>query len=86
MRRLPVQDEVVEGGESVVLVDGRVLVLSPVATTILALVGEDCVSLPRIVEGLVTAFGDPGGNVGIVAMTESALRDLRCEGLVNLDP
>jgi hypothetical protein len=86
VRRLPVQDEVVDGEESVVLVDGRVLVLSPVATTILSLIGQDCVSLSRIVEGLVTAFGDPDGNVGIVAMTESALHDLCCEGLVNLGP
>ena len=83
--RLPVQDEVVDGGESAVFVDGRVLVLSPVATEILSIVGEECVPFSRIVDGLVTAFGEPSGNVGIAEATEAALHHLRSEGLVNLD-
>ena len=85
VRRLPVQDEVVDGLESAVLVDGRVLVLSPVATKILSIIGDQSVDFSRIVDGLVTAFGMPGGNVGIVEATEDALHHLRCEGLVNSD-
>lgn len=82
-RRAAYVDEYVEAGESAVLLEHRVLVLSPMATTILATIGEGEVDVATIAAVLEATFGAaPGGDS--VAATRAALESLAEKGLVEL--
>jgi hypothetical protein len=59
VRRVPLVDEYVEDGESAVLVGDRVLVLSPLATTVLSLLGEEWTEVSWVAERLAMDFGAP---------------------------
>lgn len=84
VRRLPVIDEYLEDGEAAVFVDGKVVVLSELATTALALIGDDWSRLDVIADGLVRRYGpapdDPSGRQS----TEDALRALADVKIVEL--
>ena len=70
------------GGESAVFVDGRVLVMSELATTLL-----DLVAAPRDIADLATAlsglYGPPEGDE--VAVTSALVDDLVAEGVLAVD-
>ncbi|HSE09223.1 MAG TPA: hypothetical protein VLB29_11215 [Nocardioidaceae bacterium] len=82
VRRVPWVDEHVEGGESAVLVGDQVFVLSELATTILAAIGESTVELADVATVLGEAFGPPPEGSDLVAATESAVRELSDQGLL----
>lgn len=84
VRALPVHDELVRDGESVVLLDGHLLRLSPVATAIRALARE-WVELDRLAALLEDEFGAPEG-VPAVESTAAAVADLHRSGVVAVDP
>ena len=75
-------DWYVEGDDSAVFVGDQVLVLSPIATAILQVVGEETASLDEISEALLDRFGDPGRPVAEV--TGEMLRELAEQGVVRL--
>ena len=83
-RSTPVTDRLVVGDESVVLVDNVVIHLSPVPTAIYDQIGE-WADLPEIAEALETRFGPPPDGATTLIATESALRDLEDQGLVERD-
>jgi hypothetical protein len=83
-RRGEIADEYVEGGEAAVLVGTEVIVLSPLATTLLALVGDDWTDVDVVSDGLVQVFGEPVGGEATAA-TLDALRALELRGVVELD-
>jgi hypothetical protein len=86
-RRLPVIDEYVDGEEAAVFVDDKVLVLSPLATHLLALVGYDWTELTTLAEAVVDAFGAPPGGQSADEATSDALRTLEAQGIVTIaDP
>ena len=58
-RRLPVVDEYVHGDQVAVFVDGRVLVLSVVASTVLSAVGETWRSISAIASDVIVSVGEP---------------------------
>jgi hypothetical protein len=74
-------------GESVVLVDRRVVRLSPLAVTLLDLLdARDEWALDHELAGeLVDRFGVPPEGRTPLESTRTALRDLEAEGLVDLD-
>lgn len=84
VRRVPCVDEYVEGGESAVLSDDQVFVLSPLATTILAVIGEDAVDVTDIAVVLGESFGEPPDGTGLVVATTAAIRSLAEIGLVEM--
>jgi len=71
-------------GEAVVLVGREVVRLSALATTLLDSC-PDWTSVPQLVEVLLEAFGPTPEGVDAVVTTESALRTLADQGLVELD-
>jgi hypothetical protein len=77
-------DEYVEDGEAAVFVDGRVVVLSPLATHLLGLVADDWTDLTTVSQGLEAAFGVPPTGSAAEATTE-ALQALEAEGVVELE-
>ena len=81
-RRLPFLDEYVEDGESAVLIDERVMVLSPLATTILAAADGGWVDVEEVAEALLAAFGPPPDGADLLSTTESAVLELAAQGLV----
>lgn len=84
-RRLPVLDEYVENGESAVFVDGIVLALSPVATTILAALDEVSWRDSQDVADLLTyAFGPPPDGASAADATRSGLLELADLRLVEI--
>ncbi|MGH3331095.1 MAG: hypothetical protein ACRDPJ_07260 [Nocardioidaceae bacterium] len=83
-KRRPFHDEYIENGESAVFVDGRILVLSELATSILALMGDDLVDVSLVAEGLLEAYGPPGDGVDLEAATSAAMQNLAAEGLVEV--
>lgn len=59
VRRLPVIDEYVEDGRSAVLVQGKVFALSEIGTSVLALLGEEWITLEQLESGLEETIGAP---------------------------
>jgi hypothetical protein len=84
VRRVPWLDEYVEGGESAVLVDDRVFVLSELATTLLAAIGSEAVEVSDVAAVLEERFGAPPDGVDLVDATETAVRELALQGLVEM--
>lgn len=82
-RRVPVQDEVVRDGESVVLLDRQVIRLSALGTTLLELCGQ-WRGVGELAAELAERFGAPPEGADATAMTEAALRALHQQGLVDL--
>jgi hypothetical protein len=82
-RRLPVQDEVLENDQSVVMARDMVLLLSPLATRILALAGDGA-DVPDIASRLEKEFGPPGDDRQTLAFTLGALRELAGQHLVEV--
>ncbi len=85
-RRRAVLDEYHEDGEAAVFVDGNVVVLSPLATHLLSLVGDDWTELAAIAAGLEEAFGPPPGEGSTDEATRSALGELQAQGILDLRP
>jgi hypothetical protein len=84
-RRVPVVDEYTEDGEAAVFVDGRVVVLSPLATHLLGLVDDDeWTDLRTLSQGLEAAFGVPPTGSAAEATAE-ALQALEAEGVVEIE-
>ena len=84
-RRGDIADEYVEDGQAAVLVGTEVIVLSPLATALLGLIGDDWVDARVVTEGLVRGFGEPAGQLSADAATAEALRALAAHRLVELD-
>jgi hypothetical protein len=84
-RRGDIADEYVEDGQAAVLVGTEVIVLSPLATVLLGLLGDDWVDARVVTEGLVRGFGKPAGPVSAGVATVEALRALAAHRLVELD-
>jgi hypothetical protein len=82
-RRVPVQDEVIRDGESVVLLGRQVIRLSAIGTTLLELTG-DWRGVEELTVELTDRFGQPPEGFDATAMTESALQALHEQGLVEL--
>ena len=83
-------DRVDRCGESVVLVDRRVVRLSPLAVTLLDLLDlldahDGWVPDHELAGGLVARFGTPPEGHLPLESTRTALRDLQGEGLVDLE-
>lgn len=84
VRRRPFDDEYVEDGESAVLLDDQVFVLSPIATTILGFVGSSTVSVAEVAEVLRETYGDPPDGSHLLATTTAAVEALAELGLLEL--
>ena len=84
VRRRPYLDEYVEGGESAVLIDDQVFVLSPLATTILAVIGDRDVPVGEVAEVLAETYGEPPDGTDLLAATTSAVESLAESGLVEM--
>jgi hypothetical protein len=69
-------------GESAVFVDGRVLALSELATTLLDLVGDGR-DLDELAAGLSAAFGPPEGDE--VEVTTALVTDLATERVLSIE-
>lgn len=82
VRRVPFLDEYAEGGESAVLVGDRVFVLSELATTILAAIGDETVSIDVVAAVLEEAFGAPPDGTDLSAATAAAVQELVAQGLL----
>lgn len=82
-RRLPVADEIHEGGESVVLLDGNVLLLSALATSLLRGVGDGA-ELSEVADALGVEFGLPPDGVSPLDLTVVKARELVEQGLLEL--
>ena len=82
-RRVPVQDEVVRDGESVVLLGRQALRLSAIGTTLLELTG-DWRDVAELTDDLTDRFGHPPTGHSATGMTEAALQALQHQGLVEL--
>lgn len=82
VRRVPFLDEYAEGGESAVLVGDRVFVLSELATTILAAIGDETVSVDVVAVVLEEAFGAPPDGTDLSAATAAAVQELVAQGLL----
>jgi hypothetical protein len=83
VRRVPVDDEVVRDGESVVLLARQVIRLSALGTTVLELC-PGWVTLPEVAEGLVAQFGAPPDGSDPTPVVEAAVASLHEQGLVEL--
>lgn len=84
-RRGNITDEYVEDGQAAVLVGTDVIVLSPLATALLALLDDDWADVRDVTAGLVRSFGTPPEGVPPEDATVAALRALAVHGLVELD-
>lgn len=84
VRRIPFLDEYAEGGESAVLVGDRVFVLSELATTILAAIGDETVSVDVVAAALEEAFGAPPDGTDLSSATAAAVQELVAQGLLEI--
>lgn len=84
VRRVPFLDEYAEGGESAVLVGDRVFVLSELATTILAAIGDETLSVDVVAAVLEEAFGAPPDGTDLSAATAAAVQELVTQGLLEI--
>ena len=82
LRRVPWLDEYVEDGESAVLIEDRVFVLSPLATSLLAAIGRSSRDVAEVAGVLGESFGAPPDGTDLVEATEAAVRELAAQGLV----
>jgi hypothetical protein len=82
-RRVPVRDEVIRDGESVVLLGRQVIRLSAIGTTLLELC-DTWRDLDQLTHELTDRFGHPPDGTDATVMTESALHALHQQGLVEL--
>lgn len=84
-RRMDVVDEYVEDGRAAVYTtQGMVVLLSELATSAWAVLGDEWVPTTRIADHLVLEFGDPGDGAAD-RLTQEALRSLAEMSLVELD-
>ena len=84
VRRRQFIDEYVEGGESAVLIGDQVFVLSELATTILAAIGDSTVDVDAVAAVLGSTFGAPPDGIDLVDATAAALESLAAQGLVQI--
>lgn len=84
VRRVPFLDEYAEGGESAVLVGDRVFVLSELATTILAAIGDETVPIDVVAAVLEEAFGAPPDGTDLSAASAAAVQELVVQGLLEI--
>jgi hypothetical protein len=84
VRRLPVVDEYVEDGVAAVFVDGKVLVLSELATALLHRIEKGGTDAEILADALVEAFGPPGDGDGLAA-TLAAVKELAEYGVVEIE-
>jgi hypothetical protein len=82
-RRRPVLDRVDRDGEAAVLVDRRVVRLSPLAVALVDAC-PDWVPDDELAAVLVARFGQPQDAGSALESTRAALRDLAAQGLVDL--
>ena len=82
VRRRPVVDEYHHGDQCAVMVDDRVLVLSPLATALLAELGRDGALDHALVDRLVTRYGPPNPNVSPTETLMSIVYELESYDLV----
>ena len=84
-RRMDVDDEYVEDGRAAVYTtEGMVVLLSELATSAWAVLGNDWVTSARVAEVLVAEFGAPADG-DAAGLTDEALRSLAELSLVELD-
>jgi hypothetical protein len=83
-RSRSVQDRVDRDDEAVVLVDRRVVRLSPLAVALVDACGAGWAEDADLAEALVSRFGMPPGGGSPLEATRAALRDLADEGVVDL--
>ena len=81
VKRVPVEDEVVRDGESVVLLGRQVIRLSAIGTTLLELCDE-WRHIGELTAALTDRFGHPPIDYNATSMTEAALQALERQGLV----
>ena len=84
VRRQPVSDRVVDGDESVVLVDHTVIHLSAIPTAILAAT-DGWTDITDLAATLESEFGPPPDESDSVAATERTVLDLQDLGLIECD-
>ena len=81
----PLRDQVVDDdGASVVMVGSEIIVLSPLATHLVTLLRNGCRPLQDLTDGLVSAFGDPGGKGSAEELVRALVADLRSRGVVRV--
>lgn len=81
----PQRDQVVDDdGASVVMVGSEIIVLSPLATHLVTLLRGGPRSLRDLTDGLVSAFGDPGGVRSAEELARALVSDLRSRGVVRV--
>lgn len=85
VRRGDIADEYVEDGQAAVLIGTEVIVLSPLATALLTLIGDDWTDARAVTAGLVRVFGEPTEGLSADAATAEALRALAVRRLVELE-
>jgi len=72
LRRTPVVDEVLLDDELVVMVGLQVMLLSPLASRLLTLLGGEERTLAEVADELAAEFGDPGdGGAAMTAQVEA---------------
>ncbi len=86
VRRQPFLDEYVDGAESAVMVGDKVIVLSALATALLALIGEGEAATASLAQQLTKRYGPPPGDLDGQMAIEEALGDMQRNGLVQLLP
>ncbi len=84
VRRRAFVDEYVEDGESAVMIEDRIVVLSPLATAMLSAMGSDWVEVSGLAADLGRVFGAPPDGVPVVEATEEALQCLAHDGVVEI--
>lgn len=82
---MPVIDEYHEDGEAAVFVEGRVITLSVLATTVLGELDEEWRDAGELVPALVESFGAPAEG-SVEDAVASVLQTLAEHGLVETDP
>ncbi|RYU13680.1 hypothetical protein [Nocardioides iriomotensis] len=66
------------------LIDGRVLVLSPLATRLLALIGEGWTDVDGLAASLAAAVGPPTDGRSAEKATADLVRELAADGVVEV--
>ena len=85
-RRVAIVDEYAEDGRAAVYSDGGVvLVLSDLGSLAWSLLSHEWTSAEHVAEELVRVFGPPADGDAL-DLTETTLRTLADNGLVELDP
>lgn len=78
-------DQVIdEDGSSVVMVDNQVMVLSALATEVLAVLGSGPRHTTELVAHLRKTFGDPGATGDADALVADLVEDLRSRAVVRV--